>query len=58
MSQLDKVITVYEAAVIIGGPTRSNLRKVQRRCVNGTYTARQDVNGTWLILKESVKAAE
>lgn len=56
MNYLDEVITVHEAADMIGGSTRANLRKVQRRCANGTYTARQDNNGTWLILKSSVKA--
>lgn len=54
MNQLEQIITAYEAAVMIGGPTRANLRKVQRRCANGTYTSRQDSNGTWLILKSSV----
>lgn len=54
MNALDQVITVHEAAELLGGPTRANLRKVQRRCANGTYTARQDSAGTWLIIKSSV----
>lgn len=56
LSVLEQVITVHEAAEMIGGTTRANLRKVQRRCANGTYKARQDSAGTWLILKSSVKA--
>lgn len=54
-SQLDQIITVHEAAELLGGSNRANLRKVQRRCQNGTYTARQDAKGTWLILKSSIK---
>lgn len=54
MNPLNQIITVHEAAEIIGDSTRANLRKVQRRCANGTYTARQDSKGTWLILKSSV----
>lgn len=52
---IDQVITVHEAAEMIGGATRANLRKVQRYCAQGKYTARQDIAGTWLILKSSVK---
>lgn len=55
MNPLVQVITVYEAAQILGSTDRATIRKVQRRCVNGSYTARQDANGTWLILKSSVK---
>jgi hypothetical protein len=55
MNTLDQVITVHEAAQMLGGSTRANLRKVQRRCMNGTYAARQDEKGTWLILKSSVQ---
>lgn len=54
MNLLNEVITVHEAAEILGGSTRANLRKVQRYCVQGKYTARQDAKGTWLILKSSV----
>lgn len=54
MNLLEKVITVHEAAELIGGATRANLRKVQRRCANGTYAARQDIKGNWIILKSSV----
>lgn len=57
MKSLNEVITVHEAAELIGGATQANIRKVQRRCQSGTYTARQDTKGTWLILKKSVKGA-
>lgn len=52
---LDKVITVHEAAELLGGSTRTNLRKIQRWCATGKLTARQDPKGTWLILKSTVK---
>lgn len=50
MNSLDKVITVAEAVKLTG----FHVRKVQRLCKSGTYTARQDHKGTWLILKSSL----
>lgn len=54
MNPLLEVITVHEAAAILGESSSANIRKVQRLCKNGTYVARQDPKGTWLILKKSV----
>lgn len=60
MSTIDEIITVFEACQIVkqqeGEADYHILRKrVQRRCLSGKYTARQDEKGTWLILKSSVK---
>lgn len=56
MRILDQVITTHEAAELIGGYSPANIKKVQRRCNNGTYTARLDSSRKpqWLILKSSV----
>lgn len=52
MNPLHLTITVAEAVQLSG----FHVRKVQRLCKSGEYTARQDYKGTWLILKSSVQS--
>lgn len=54
MRSLEEVITVAEAVQLSG----FHVRKVQRLCKSGDYVARQDHNGTWLILRSSVNKAK
>lgn len=54
MKTLLQVITVAEAVELSG----FHVRKVQRLCKSGEYTARQDHKGNWLILKSSVQSKE
>lgn len=51
---LDQIITVAEAVELSG----FNIRKVQRYCKSGAFIARQDLNGSWLILKSSIQSKE
>lgn len=56
MNVLEQVVTVQEAAELLGRPGRVGSRFVQRKCVDGKLDCRKSPDGVWLITLESVKS--